>query len=107
LTSEIQGYDVDNNGKNEFFISQGAARIIPNPKWSSIKFAVGASHFFGGAGAITINAYDCDGNLVDTAMNTVAKQGIYEKMLLLADEICFIDIQGSEVAIDKIVFVVD
>lgn len=100
-------YDVDNNGKNEFFISQGTVQIIPNPNWGVIRLLVGTSHFFGGVGTLTINAFDCSGSLVSTATNTIGKQGIVETLLLIAPEICYIEIRGQEVAIDKIDFLVE
>jgi hypothetical protein len=103
-SSNLRIIDVDGDGQNELFISQGRLRAIPNPKWDfEIKIGVVAAPFAGGPGSITVYAYDCNGNQVDKTANTNT-QKYPEKVLVIGPKICYIEIEGVEASIEKIYF---
>jgi|WetSurSiteA1Bulk_404760.scaffolds.fasta_scaffold17723_2 hypothetical protein len=96
-------YDVDGDGKNEFWISQGTVQLMP---LSSGPFQVSglAAHWFGGVGQLTITGHDLHNKIVSVANNTVAKQGVYENIVLFDKDIWYINIRGVELAFDKVCF---
>ena len=104
-TSHPRIIDVDNDSQNELFISQGTLRLIPHPKWGAINIGIVATPYAGGPGSITVKAYDCQGKLVDTIKNINTQQKGPDKMLVMAPEICYIEIRGEETSIDKIAFI--
>jgi hypothetical protein len=97
--------DVDNDGQNELFISQGTLRLIPNPQWGAVRIGIVATPFAGGPKSITVKAYDCNGTEVDKTYNVNTQQKGPDKMIVMATEICYLEIRGEETSIDKIAFI--
>ena len=69
----------------------------------SLQVSVVSKHYFGGPGQPIVTAYDCNNNQIHVAQGATP-QGIPGSMLLVGEEICYIIIHGTEVAIDKICF---
>lgn len=104
-TANLRIMDVDNDKKNELFISQGTLRLIPHPKWGAIKIGIVATPFAGGPKSITVKAYDCQGNVVDKIQNMNTQLKGPEKMIVMSPEICYVEVRGQETSIDAIGFI--
>ena len=98
-----------------FFIGQGKVKVYPREGFlkkiseilgkevKSFQVSVVGKHYYGGPGQPIVTAYDCDNNQIHAAQG-VTPQGIPDTMLLVGEEICYIIIHGTEVALDKICF---
>lgn len=101
--------------QNQLFIPYGKIKVSPSQKIlkliseklktriKSFKMVVvTAKHYFG-SGQPIITAFDCKGNKVDSDSGGKI-QGISERLTVMSNEICYIEIEGIEAAFDKICF---
>lgn len=93
-------YDMDGDGDNEFFLSSGRINI-ELPRVTTMLQAISA-HFFG---SLTVDALNCGGAIVDTTQSHMPNA--WQKLWSMAEEICSFEVDGEEVAIDKVCLFMD
>lgn len=103
--------------RKQLFIGQGRVKVYPTEDTLqmvseklkkdvfSSKISVLAKHFFGGAAQPIVEVFDCKSppTLVDTKAGA-EEQWEREDIIVEAPEICHIEIEGTEVAIERICF---